>query len=45
MYAVGSSIIHDGRFDFTADIVMVDGAPQAKVGRSMHPNPKLDRVK
>jgi len=45
VYAVGTSIIHDGRFDFTSDIVMVDGNPQAKVGREMRPNPKLDRVK
>lgn len=45
VYAVGSSIIHDGRFDFTGDIVMVDGKPQAKVGRELRPNPKLDRVK
>jgi nicotinate phosphoribosyltransferase len=45
VYAVGTSIIHDGRFDFTGDIVMVDGLPQSKVGRSLHANPKLDRVK
>ena len=45
VYAIGTSIIHDGKFDFTGDIVMVDGAPQSKVGRSLHPNPKLDRVK
>ena len=25
VYAVGTSIVHDGRFDFTGDIVMVDG--------------------
>src|SRR5690348_7198602 len=45
IYAVGTSIIHEGKFDFTSDIVSVDGTPQAKVGRSIHPNPKLDRVK
>lgn len=45
VYAVGTSIIHEGRFDFTGDIVMVNGEPQAKVGRMYHPNPKLDRVK
>lgn len=45
IYAIGTSIIHDGRFDFTSDIVMVDGMPQAKVGRGVRPNPKMDRVK
>ena len=45
VYAVGTSIVHDGRNDFTGDIVMVDGKPQAKVGREYRPNPKLDRVK
>lgn len=45
VYAVGTSIIHDGKFDFTGDIVMVDDQPQSKVGRALHPNPKLDRVK
>ena len=45
VYAVGTSIVHDGRFDFTGDIVMVDGAPQSKVGRELRANPKLDRVK
>jgi nicotinate phosphoribosyltransferase len=45
VYAIGSSIIHDGRFDFTGDIVLVDGKPQSKVGRELRQNPKLDRVK
>jgi nicotinate phosphoribosyltransferase len=45
VYAVGTSIIRDGRFDFTGDVVSVDGAPQAKVGRELRPNPKLDRVR
>src|SRR5207248_3689829 len=45
VYAVGTSIVHDGRFDFTGDVVMVDGAPQAKAGRELRPNPKLDRVR
>jgi len=45
VYAVGTAIVHDGRFDFTSDIVVVDGAPQSKVGREVRPNPKLDRVK
>jgi len=45
VYAVGTAIVHDGRFDFTSDIVVVDGSPQAKVGRELRANPKLDRVK
>jgi nicotinate phosphoribosyltransferase len=45
VYAVGSAIVYDGRYDFTGDVVMVNGAPQAKVGRELRPNPKLDRVK
>jgi len=42
-YGVGSSLFQ-GRFDFTADVVMVDGKPRAKVGRSYRPNPRLERV-
>jgi nicotinate phosphoribosyltransferase len=42
-YGVGSSLFQ-GRFDFTADVVMVDGKPCAKVGRSYRPNPRLERV-
>jgi nicotinate phosphoribosyltransferase len=42
-YGVGSSLIR-GENDFTADIVMVDGRPCAKVGRSYRPNPRLERV-
>jgi nicotinate phosphoribosyltransferase len=42
-YGVGSSLF-GGRYDFTADIVRVDGAPQAKVGRAHRPNPRLERV-
>ena len=45
VYAVGTWIVHDGRYEFTADLVMVDGKPQAKLGREYRPNPKLDRVK
>lgn len=43
MYGVGSSLFR-GRFDFTADIVRVEGKPCAKVGRSYRPNPRLERV-
>ncbi len=42
-YGVGSSLFK-GRFDFTADVVMVEGKPCAKVGRSYRPNPRLERV-
>jgi nicotinate phosphoribosyltransferase len=42
-YGVGSSLV-GGRFDFTADIVMVEGAPLSKRGRHYHPNPRLERV-
>lgn len=45
VYAVGTSIVRDGLFDFTADVVMVDGKPQAKIGREQRANPKLDRVR
>ncbi|HXI33464.1 MAG TPA: nicotinate phosphoribosyltransferase [Gemmatimonadales bacterium] len=43
MYGVGSSLFQ-GRFDFTADVVRVDGQPRGKVGRSYRPNPRLERV-
>ena len=42
-YGVGSSLFQ-GRFDFTADVVMNDGKPCAKVGREYQPNPRLERV-
>jgi nicotinate phosphoribosyltransferase len=42
-YGVGSSLIR-GDNDFTADIVLVDGRPCAKVGRRYSPNPRLERV-
>jgi nicotinate phosphoribosyltransferase len=42
-YGVGSSLFQ-GRFDFTADVVRVEGAPCAKVGREYRPNPRLERV-
>jgi len=48
-YGVGSSLLGHSRgdsglltdFDFTADLVRVDGAPQGKVGRSHRDNPRL----
>jgi nicotinate phosphoribosyltransferase len=42
-YGVGSSLIR-GSNDFTADIVMTDGKPSAKVGRRYRPNPRLELV-
>jgi nicotinate phosphoribosyltransferase len=42
-YGVGSSLIR-GANDFTADVVVVDGRPCAKVGRRLTPNPRLERV-
>jgi len=42
-YGIGSSLIR-GQNDFTADIVMTDGRPSAKVGRRYRPNPLLELV-
>lgn len=36
IYAVGSALF-EGKYDFTADIVMVDGEPEAKKGREYRP--------
>ncbi len=51
-YGVGSSVLGRGNeldgvvpeFDFTADIVEVDGEPVAKVGRQRLDNPRLLRI-
>ncbi|HEY8470710.1 MAG TPA: nicotinate phosphoribosyltransferase [Longimicrobiales bacterium] len=42
-YGVGSSLFKD-RYDFTADVVLVEGKPIAKAGRRYQPNPRLERV-
>jgi nicotinate phosphoribosyltransferase len=42
-YGVGSSLFH-GNFDFTADLVLLEGRPSAKVGRVYRPNPRLQKV-
>jgi nicotinate phosphoribosyltransferase len=42
-YGVGSSLIR-GSNDFTADVVLTDGRPSAKAGRSFRPNPRLELV-
>jgi nicotinate phosphoribosyltransferase len=46
-YGVGSSLFNgeDGKFDYTADIVIVDGKPMAKVGREFNPDPRLELVR
>ena len=44
-YGVGSSLVrNDGTFDFTADVVLLEGKPAAKVGRRYRPNPRLVEV-
>ena len=43
-YGVGSAA-YRGVFDFTADVVQVDGRPQARSGRARRENPHLERVK
>jgi len=43
-YGVGSALIR-GSNDFTADVVVVDGRPCAKVGREHRPNPRLSPVR
>ena len=42
-YGVGSSLLR-GNTDFTADVVLLEGEPCAKVGRRHRPNPRLERV-
>ena len=43
-YGVGSSLFQ-GRYDFTADVVMVEGKPCAKAGRFYRGNPRLEAVR
>lgn len=43
-YGVGAALF-DGRYDFTADVVQLNGKAQSKVGRSLSENPRLERVK
>jgi nicotinate phosphoribosyltransferase len=51
-YGVGSSLLGHSRgdnglltdFDFTADLVAVDGKPEGKVGRTQRDNPRLVTV-
>jgi nicotinate phosphoribosyltransferase len=43
-YGVGSALMR-GEHEFTSDVVMADGRPAAKVGRSFRPNPRLELVR
>lgn len=43
-YGVGSALIR-GQNDYTADVVLLDGRPVAKVGRSFRESPRLQRVR
>jgi nicotinate phosphoribosyltransferase len=43
-YGVGAALF-DGQIDFTADVVQLNGKPEAKVGRKLRENPRLERVK
>jgi nicotinate phosphoribosyltransferase len=40
---VGSALLR-GSNDYTADVVVVDGRPCAKVGRRLRPSARLERV-
>lgn len=42
-YGVGSALLA-GRYDFTADVVMIEAEPCAKVGREYLPNEKMQRI-
>jgi nicotinate phosphoribosyltransferase len=42
-YGVGSSLFKDN-YDFTADVVRLEGQPAAKAGREYRSNPRLERV-
>ncbi len=42
-YGVGASLLR-GAYDFTADVVQLEGEPCAKTGRAYQPNERLERV-
>jgi len=42
-YGIGSAFFQ-GSYDFTADVVMLEGRPTAKAGRRYRPNPRLELV-
>jgi nicotinate phosphoribosyltransferase len=43
-YGVGSALVR-GSYDFTADVVAVEGRPKAKFGRWYRDNPRLERAR
>lgn len=43
-YGIGAAA-YRGSFEFTADVVQVGGKPQARAGRALSENPKLERVR
>jgi nicotinate phosphoribosyltransferase len=43
-YGVGSALVR-GSWDYTADVVRVEGKPLAKVGRWYRENPRMQRVR
>jgi nicotinate phosphoribosyltransferase len=43
-YGVGSALLR-GDFDFTADVVELEGHPAGKAGRELRPNPRLREVR
>src|SRR5215210_7897948 len=43
-YGVGASA-HEGRWDFTADVVRLDAQVQARAGRELRANARMERVK
>lgn len=46
VYGVGSALFEgtDGKYDYTADVVRLNGVPLAKKGRRYRPNERLHRV-
>jgi len=42
-YGVGSALVR-GSYDYTADVVRLEGKPLAKVGRWYRENDRLERV-
>ena len=43
-YGIGAAA-YRGSFGFASDVILVGGKPQARAGRELSPNPKLERVK
>jgi nicotinate phosphoribosyltransferase len=43
-YGVGSALVR-GSYDYTADVVLVEGEPMAKVGREFRDNPRMELVR